>query len=233
MPFLLKAKEIPIAIHKKPIIDTLWLSSLIFIQHPYHRLIKDYKIDKTNDPIQDAKLCLEVFQNCVEKFLNFDSKLQNWLYLLLYQTSQFRTFFSYLQEQNLFSPTKIDLKSEIRLQFSSLFRSEFFDQLLPKFLSESPVELAYVLRLLQIKMQVDRDISILPARIVHNLPKVHDILQSLLTYKIYDAKRELKRFFGFDVFRSFKTAEGKSVSQQEVVEAALRGEDLLAIFSTG
>jgi ATP-dependent DNA helicase RecQ len=58
---LSKEENISLDFFKKPIIDTLWLSSLIFIKKPYHKLIKDYKIDKTNDPIEDSKLCKEVF----------------------------------------------------------------------------------------------------------------------------------------------------------------------------
>lgn len=233
LQFLLQAKEIPISIYQKPIIDTLWLSSLIFIRYPYHALIKDYKLDKTNDPIQDAKLCLELLKQCESEFLSFAPELQNLLFTLLEKTPQFQTFFEYLIQKGVFNPQIIEIKAELRQRFSSLVQEAFFDEVCDHFISECKLELAYVLRLLLVKMQFDRDISILPAWIIQNLPKVNDILHAFLQYKIYDAKRELKRYFWYDEFRSFETADGKKVSQQEVVEATLKGEDILAIFSTG
>lgn len=230
--FLLQVKDMPISLYQKPIIDTLWLSSLIFIKYPYHALIKDYKLDKINDPIQDAKLCLELFQACVAEFLTFPASLQNLLYALVWERDQFRSFFAYLAQKQLFIPQKIAVKSEIRAQFSWVLEEVFFEKELEDFLQTASVELAYVLRLLLIKMQIDKDISVLPAWIVQNLPKVSEILATMLKYKIYNPKRELKRYFWYDNFRNFTSASGGSVSQQEVVEAALKGEDLLAIFST-
>lgn len=230
--YLLQVKDIPVQFHQTPIIDTLWLSSLIFIKHPYHRLIKDYKLDKTNDPIEDAKRCLEVFENCCKAFLGLDEKLQYLLYSFLHAESQFSVFFHYLTAQYALSFEKIDLKSELQSLFSPLFEEKFFQEPLDTILETSKLEFAYVVRLLQIKMNIDRDISILPGWIVQNLPQINLIFKTLLKYKKYDAKKELKRLFNHDNFRSFPDSQGKLISQQEVVESALKQEDLLAIFST-
>ena len=173
----------------------MWLSSLIFIRYPYHALIKDYKLDKTNDPIQDAKLCLELLKQCESEFLSFAPELQNLLFTLLAKTPQFQTFFEYLIQKKVFNPQIIELKAELRQRFSSLVQESFFDEVCDHFISECKLEFAYVLRLLLVKMQFNRDISILPAWIIQNLPKVNDILHAFLQYKIYDAKRELKRYF--------------------------------------
>lgn len=233
LQFLLQAKELPLDLYKKPIIDTLWLASLIFIRYPSHALVKDYKLNKQNDPIEDSRLCLELFQACEKEFLSLEGELQQLLFALLGKRNEFQHFFVYLQAKGLFIPKQRDLKAEIRSRFTGFVQEAFFEEVLEGFLQDFTLELAYVIRLLLIKREFDRDISILPAWIVHNLPAVHQILQAFLKYKIYDAKKELKRFFGYDEFRSFETADGKQISQQEVVEAALRGEDLLAIFSTG
>lgn len=167
----------------------------MFIRYPYHALIKDYKLDKTNDPIQDAKLCLELLKQCESEFLSFAPELQNLLFTLLAKTPQFQTFFEYLIQKGVFNPQIVELKAELRQRFSSLVQESFFDEVYDHFISECKLELAYVLRLLLVKMQFNRDISILPAWIIQNLPKVNDILHAFLQYKIYDAKRELKRYF--------------------------------------
>jgi hypothetical protein len=45
-----------LAILKKPVIDTLYLSPLAFPQNPYHRLVKDYKLVRSSvsDPVADV-----------------------------------------------------------------------------------------------------------------------------------------------------------------------------------
>lgn len=46
-------------------LDTLYLSPLTFPENPYHRLVKDYKLVKQslNDPLADARLALDLFQD--------------------------------------------------------------------------------------------------------------------------------------------------------------------------
>ncbi len=48
---------------RKPVIDTLYLSPLAFPENPYHRLVKDYKLNRhaVSDPLADARLAACVF----------------------------------------------------------------------------------------------------------------------------------------------------------------------------
>lgn len=50
---------------KKPVIDTLYRSPLAFPEHPYHRLVKDYKLvrESLSDPVADARLAASVFRD--------------------------------------------------------------------------------------------------------------------------------------------------------------------------
>ena len=50
---------------KKPVVDTLFPSTLAFPENPYHRLVKDYKLvrDSLNDPLADARLAISLFQD--------------------------------------------------------------------------------------------------------------------------------------------------------------------------
>lgn len=63
LPWIAKQRVRAQILLDKPIIDTLYLSPLAFPANPYHRLIKDYKLvrDSINDPVNDAKLSLQVF----------------------------------------------------------------------------------------------------------------------------------------------------------------------------
>ncbi|HEX5050639.1 MAG TPA: hypothetical protein VFZ65_02595, partial [Planctomycetota bacterium] len=48
--------EPTLALLHKPAVDTLVLSTIAFAEHPYHALLKDYKLvrDSVNDPLADA-----------------------------------------------------------------------------------------------------------------------------------------------------------------------------------
>jgi ATP-dependent DNA helicase RecQ len=54
-----------------PVIDTLFLSPLVFPENPYHKLIKNYKPVKNskNDPVADARLSMDVFDDQMATFL--------------------------------------------------------------------------------------------------------------------------------------------------------------------
>ena len=69
LPILRRASP-ALNIHKKPVIDTLFLSPLAFPENPYHRLIKDYKLvkDAVSDPVADSRLAISVFRDQWEKF---------------------------------------------------------------------------------------------------------------------------------------------------------------------
>lgn len=52
-----------LALHRLPVVDTLELSPIAFVENPCHRLVKDYKLSTTtrNNPIRDAELAYEQF----------------------------------------------------------------------------------------------------------------------------------------------------------------------------
>lgn len=66
-----------LAILKKPVIDTLYLSPLAFPQNPYHRLVKDYKLVRSSvsNPVADARLASSVFRDQWETFHDAGAKV--------------------------------------------------------------------------------------------------------------------------------------------------------------
>ena len=98
-----------------------------------------------------------------------------------------------------------------------------------------PVEMAYALALIS---ATDYH-SITPAWVLHNYPSVENVLKLLRHTQCkqgckycnaaLDVHTNLKKFFGFDEFRTY---DGEAL-QEKAARAAVSGESLLAIFPTG
>ena len=60
------------------LIDTLYLSPLLFPNKPYHRLLKDDKLltDELNNPLNDAVKAKELFYDEVNAFDELDEELK-------------------------------------------------------------------------------------------------------------------------------------------------------------
>ncbi|MCM1218970.1 MAG: hypothetical protein NC548_31195 [Lachnospiraceae bacterium] len=84
---------------KEPVfIDTLYLSPLLFPRKPYHKLLKDDKLqtDELNNPLNDSMKARDLFYAEVNTFQNLPSKLK-WIYCaLLYDYKEFQGFFKYI-----------------------------------------------------------------------------------------------------------------------------------------
>ena len=67
------------------LIDTLYLSPLMFPNKPYHKLLKDDKLqsDELNNPLNDAEKAMNLFYDEVNAFRELDDKLKLIYYLLL------------------------------------------------------------------------------------------------------------------------------------------------------
>ena len=82
----------------RSLIDTLYLSPLLFPKKPYHKLLKDDKIqaEEMNNPLHDARKSMELFMDEVSAFQRLDGSVQQIFYALLGKDSRFRGFFRYL-----------------------------------------------------------------------------------------------------------------------------------------
>ena len=76
------------------VIDTLYLSPLMFPARPYHRLLKDDKIqsDDINNPLNDSMKARDLFYDEVEAFRRTDDALKKIYFLLLKDHREFRSF---------------------------------------------------------------------------------------------------------------------------------------------
>lgn len=219
--------------YKHPkVIDTLYLSPLLFPARPYHHLLKDDKLqtESLSNPLNDSIKAQELFLSEVEAFNCLDKDLKDIYFALLYHTKEFGYFFDYITYN--YEKQQEDLDAIINRRFDGDLCKY---APLTNYINQSPVELAYCLALINCK---DR-YSITPPWVLHSHPKVESIMYALrntpcltgcdFCNQVFDAHKGLKTFFGFD---SYRTYNNQSL-QEDAVKAALKGKSLLAIFPTG
>lgn len=214
----------------KKIIDTLYLSPLLFPKRPYHSLLKDDKLqtEELNNPVNDCKKAMDLFYDEENAFYLLSWKMQQIFYYLLHSFEEFSGFFDY-----------IHLKS-YPLNMMHLIRKEFEGKIcenadLKTLISHYPKELAYALALIR----VNDAYSITPPWLLHQFPNIELVMKMLCntpcekgcpycnsTLNIHTA---LKQIFGYNDFRVYN---GEPL-QEKAVQAAVDGKSLLAVFPTG
>ena len=223
------------------IVDTLFLSPLLFPKRPYHHLVKDDKlqVDELNNPVNDSRKACDLLNDEVAAWNQLSSVRQEIYYQLLHDTYQFEGFFKYIKYSLPARQSLLGSILRIQPDLPQLILNEFegkvcshaaFDTLVRQY----PVELAYCLAVIG----ADDIFSITPAWVMRNFPQVVNVMDMLCNtscgecdycHRRLDAHSGLKEFFGYDEFRTF---DGVPM-QQQAVESAIRGESLLTIFPTG
>lgn len=212
------------------LIDTLYLSPLLFPTKPYHALLKDDKLqtDDLNNPLNDSIKAKDLFFDEITAFKQKKTEVKNIFYLLLKDSKEFQAFFRYID----FSCNAENLEEIIQNEFKKLICN---NANLSKVIKNNPIELAYTLSLIHSNNQE----SITPPWVLRNYPIVeHLMFQLTNTPCLYgcdycdvalDIHKGLKNYFGFDEYRKF----GTEPLQEKAVKAAIHNKSLLAVFPTG
>ncbi|SDF72089.1 ATP-dependent DNA helicase RecQ [Pedobacter terrae] len=213
-------------------IDTLLLSPLLFPRLPYHRLLKDDKVqtEERNNPLNDAKKARDLFYDELSAFSVLEDQFKVILYGLLRDQCGFNNFFRYL---NYAVPIN---KEKLTSSISRLFQSKICKKSeLEHWIDTVPVALAYTLALLH----CDNRFSITPPWVLKNYPDVERLLFLMRNNPClqgcdycrlaHDPLLALKKHFGFSGFRKY----GEEPLQENAVRAAIRGESILSVFPTG
>ena len=221
------------------IVDTLFLSPLLFPKRPYHHLVKDDKlqVDELNNPVNDSMKARDLLNDEMAAWNQLTDNRKEIYYYLLNETQEFGGFFKYIGYSpnvnwisSLFS-SQPDWKQLILKEYEGKVCSHADFKTLVK---QYPVELAYCLAVIG----ADDIFSITPAWVIRNYPQVVNVMNMMCNtscgdceycHQRLDAHYGLKEFFGYDEFRIF---DGVPM-QQQAVESAIRGESLLTIFPTG
>lgn len=213
------------------VIDTLFLSPLLFPMRPYHHLLKDDKLqsEELNNPLNDSIKARDLFNDEVSAFNSLDNSLKSIYYSLLKDKNEFRSFFEY-----------ISFKIESTDNLVSIIHQKFNGKIcnnskLGDIISAHPIELAYCLALIN----CNNKYSITPPWVIKNYPEVERIMSFLrnkpcisgCTYcnKALDHYAGLNHYFGFN---SFRTYGGKPL-QEDAVKAAIENKSILVVFPTG
>lgn len=219
------------------LIDTLYLSPLLFPQKPYHKLLKDDKIltEELNNPLNDSLKAQSLYDDEAMAFKALDKDFQQLYYDLLNEDIHFSGFFKSIEyvpsrKPFFFRKSTADI-------FRELFKGKICEHSnVESFVRDHKVECAYAAALISTD---DRN-SITPAWILHNYPSVENVIRGLRDVNCGDARcaycsqklnaeYSLKKWFGYDRFRTF----GGEPLQENAAKAAIKGESLLAIFPTG
>ena len=215
-------------------IDTLPLSPLLFPMKPYHRLLKDDKLqtEEANNPVNDSIKAKELLEDELIAFDRLDTELKDIFFILLRNKPEFEGFFRYTD----YKPQSRKLIDNINRYFGDNICA---NANLSAMVDNHPIALAYGLALLSAFIKNSDEYSITPPWVLRNYPEVEQVLFKLRNTpcvpgcnycdEALNVRRGLKRFFGFDAYRTF---DGEPL-QEKAVQAAVDNKSILAVFPTG
>ena len=213
------------------LVDTLYVSPLLFPERPYHRLIKDDKLinDQLNNPVNDCEKAKNLLFDEISRWKSLQDEKQKMFASLLRGKEEFEGFLSMVGAEYLGE----DLLSEVINRLYAKKICQHAD--IETFIHRYPCELAYALALID---TTDYR-SITPGWVLRNFPEVEYIVKELRNKRCIegcdycnsqlDVVQNLKAFFGYDKFRTY---DGEPL-QEKAARAAVDGKSLLAIFPTG
>jgi len=215
----------------KKAIDTLYLSPLLFPKRPYHKLLKDDKLqsDELNNPLNDSLKARDLFYDELNAFATLADNLKQIYTSLLENQKEFKNFFNYID----FHVENINLEQLIKEHFAN---SICINSPISDIIKHTPIELAYALALIS----TGDTLSVTPPWLLYNFPHIENVLQKISNTPCHDANckycstqlnihKNLSKIFGYQQFRTF---DGEPM-QERAVQAAVDGKSLLTIFPTG
>lgn len=212
------------------LVDTLYISPLLFSERPYHRLVKDDKLmcEQMNNPVNDCKKAKDLLLDEIECWNSLPKKRCMLFASLLKDKKEFEGFLSMVSAEYIHEGIPELIKE---LYAGKICQHAEFDMLIKQY----PCELAYALALID---TTDYR-SITPGWVLHHYPEVEFIIHLLRHTNCnegcdycqtqLDVLHNLKVFFGYERFRTY---EGDPL-QERAAQAAVNGKSLLAIFPTG
>lgn len=215
----------------KLLVDTLYVSPLLFPERPYHRLLKDDKLvsEQLNNPVNDCMKARDLLMDEVARWSLLPERKRLIFATLLSGVKEFEGFLRFVGATTM----KKDALAE-------LIAEEYDGKIcrhadLAALIAQRPCDLAYALAL----VDTSDYRSITPPWVLHNYPDVEQVVRLLRHTRCtegcdycnssLDLHENLKAFFGYDQFRTY---EGEPL-QERAARAAVDGKSLLAIFPTG
>ena len=214
-----------------PLVDTLYMSPLLFPERPYHRLLKDDKLisEQINNPVNDCEKTRDLLMDEIACWQKLPDRKRRIISTLLQGKREFKGFMDLVGAE----VATVNLSALIWNEYKGRI-CQYAD--IVAIIEQYPVELAYALSLID----TNDERSITPGWVLHNYPGVEYVMSILrqrhcsepdceYCNSILDIHNNLKSFFGYDNFRTY---EGEPL-QERAARAAVEGQSLLAIFPTG
>ena len=194
-------------------VDTLYMSPLLFPERPYHRLLKDDKLqtDQLNNPVNDCMKARDLLMDEIAEWSRLTHEMRSFYRYLLQGNAEFDGFLKlvsgYCKEEDNAEIGSVQ-------EAASLIARTFDGQIcghsdLEMMIERHPVALAYALAL----AGTSDYRSVTPPWVLYNYPEVEYLLHLLrhtrcaegCAYcgKSLDLHYNLKLFFGFDQFRKY------------------------------
>lgn len=212
------------------LVDTLYMSPLLFPERPYHKLVKDDKLlcEQMNNPVNDCKKARDLLLDEIAHWHTLSKEKRLLFSSLLKDKKEFEGFLSMVGAECI--------QEGIPELIKTLYSGKICQHAdLEMLINHYPCGLAYALALID---TTDHR-SITPGWVLHSYPEVEYIIKFLRHTHCHegcdycnrqlDVRHSLKTFFGYDRFRTY---EGEPL-QEQAVQAAVEGKSLLAIFPTG
>ena len=212
------------------LVDTLYVSPLLFPEHPYHRLVKDDKLmsEQMNNPVNDCKKAKDLLLDEIACWHSLPKEKRILFASLLKDKKEFEGFLSMVSAEYIHKGIPELIKE---LYAGKICQHADLDMLINQY----PCGLAYALALID---TTDYR-SITPGWILYNYPEVEFIIKLLrhttckescdYCHTQLDVLHNLKTFFGYERFRTYESEP----LQERAAQAAVKGKSLLAIFPTG
>lgn len=223
-----------------PIIDTLLLSMLLFVNKKTHKLDKPYKTELNieNQPLGDAQETKALFELLDRKFNKLEKELQQIFISLLFENKYFHAYFKY---KNIL-PQNINIYEMIK---NKIYCSiEKFEDIK----NANPTELSFVISYLFLDSQ-----AAISSVILIRYPKVVEILKDLTfdqetidleqfaldefnipSFRPFEKESNLVDKNEMDLFTENDSNETNNViSQRDIIANGLGSESILTILPTG
>lgn len=227
--------------NQKLLVDTLYISPILFSERPYHKLVKDDKLvcDQLNNPVNDCEKARDLLMDEIAQWNLLPKAQQRIFSSLLSDKKEFIGFFKMVEAESTETQSKLaQLITQSKL--AQLIKEEYEGRIcshaeLSFLIQNNPCALAYALAL----VNTTDHRSITPAWVLYHFPEVEHIIETLRHHECtegcpycnqtFEVHHNLKRFFGYDAFRTYN---GEPL-QENAAKAAVEGKSLLAIFPTG
>ena len=154
----------------KRIIDTLYLSPLLFPRRPYHKLVKNDKlqVEALNNPVNDSLKSQALFFDEVNAFHQLSSGKKKIFCGLLYGFEEFQGFFDYVG----FKPCANEMAQMILAEYKGKLCANADIDILVKHHAK---EVAYALALIG----CEDSYSVTPPWLLYNFPKIENVIKLL------------------------------------------------------